>query len=306
MSTPNYGSARIVDHGPEVTRAPWLRHDDPKQVYTDTGAGISTPQSKYENGYGYGHARQEQLANSNNTGASWGKKILFGLRIAGWSVLLVALTALIVGAAVRGGVGSALASCNSEKSNLNEELASCSVPTGNTAGGSGGAPSVSVALATATVTVSASTASGTTVVAPIDLTNFTVTSPTTVTDAFTGCPGLNTQRYTSVQGDVYTVYCATDSGFGSPTLEDPDLTLQVFAGLLSYTLNDCMEACSAFNAFSARNNVPEMVCRSITFNHKMSQSIVNNDFVTCWFKNGTLAESDLPASGDTVSCMMNG
>lgn len=303
MSTPAYSSTPIVvDPGPEVSTAPWPRADDPKQAYIDTSAGMPTPQMKPENNYHYsGHDQ----ATASPQQSPKGKKMLFGLGILGWSALLVTLTAIIVGAAVGGGVGSALSSCNSDKSDLNNKLASCSAPTGNTTG-SDGAPSVSVALVTATVTISSSSTSGTAVVAPVDLSNFTVVYPATVSNIFTGCPALDKQSYTSTRGDDYTIYCDTDSGYGSASLEDPSLTLQVFAGFLSYTLDDCMEACSAFNAFSARNNVPEMQCRSITFNHKMSQSIQNNGYVNCWVKNATVSESSLSASGDTICAMMQG
>lgn len=277
----------IVDHGPEVSTVPWPRADDPKQVYLDTSSGI--PPSKPENIY----ASYEQPTHNN---PPLRNKIAFGLGLWGWSILLVVVTALIVGGAVGGGVGGALASCNSQTSSLKDEVSSA---TGNT---TTGAPSISVAIAT--VTVSATSPSSTTVIAPIDLSNYTVASPATVSEIFVDCPNLDDQTYTTTRGDEFTIYCDTDSGFGSPSLEDSDLTLQVFAGFVSYSLKDCLEACSSYNAFSARNGVEEMQCRSITFNHKMSQSVATNGYVNCWIKNGTLAKSDLGRSGDTTSCML--
>ena len=304
MSIPNYISSPHVDHGPELASPPWPRHDDPKQTYTDTSA--DTPPSHYtkpEHNYGSSYEQPPNHQSPNEqtpipqSASSKGKKALFGLGIIGWSVLLVALTAIIVGAAVGGGVGSALSSCNSDKSSLNNQLASCSTPSESTSTGSSESPSVSVSIVTATVTLSSSPASGTSVVTPIDLSNFTVVDPATIADIYTGCPGLDKTTYTSTRGDDYTIHCDTNSGYGSPTLEDPNLTLQVFAGFVSYSLDDCMEACSAFNAFSNRNNLPEMRCRSITFDHKLSTAIATNQYVNCWIKVSSLHNICLVPSG---------
>jgi hypothetical protein len=311
MSSTNASNAPIVDHGPELAAAPWPRADDPKQSYLDTSNGIPSPrfsqQHKPESSYGYStyDARTTQLPPPSEPSHDDSKKVLFGFSIIGWSALLIALTATVVGGAVGGGVGSALSSCHSDKSALTTQLASCP---GGSLSDTSCAPSVSIALATATVTVSATAPSGTNPgsvvpVTPIDYANFTVTDAGTITDIYTGCPALNGSSYTSSRGDSFAIYCATDSGYGSSALEGG--TIQVFAGFISYTLDDCMEACSAFNAFSKRNNIEEMVCRSITFNHKMADSVSKNGNVNCWIKNGTVAASGLGASGDTVSCMMS-
>ena len=128
---------------------------------------------KPEHQYSYSAQKQphEQPGNPPPS-SSKGKKVLFGLGILGWSVLLVALTARVVGVAVGGGVGSALSSCKSDKADPNTKLASGSAPVENTTGGAGTSPSVAVALVAATVTISASSSSSTAVVATIDLSNF--------------------------------------------------------------------------------------------------------------------------------------
>lgn len=138
-----------------------------------------------------------------------------------------------------------------------------------------------------------------------DLSNYTAAPPDTVSLLYTGCPHITSQRYTTRFDETYAITCGVDSGFGAPTTEDTQKTLQVKAALIAYSLDDCIEACSAYTSFNARNGDSQLKCRSVSWDRRMERALSRDNHVNCWLKNGTLATSQLTRQDDGVVAMID-
>lgn len=94
--------------------------------------------------------------------------------------------------------------------------------------------------------------------------------------------------------DTYKITCNLDlaSGGDATNLTGTAITLQDITGVNSYTLADCLLACSIY-----KTRQPASPCLSVTFNPDMAFAS-NNAGANCWLKNGIVAN---PQSGDNVA-----
>ncbi|KAK5272405.1 hypothetical protein LTR99_001797 [Exophiala xenobiotica] len=155
----------------------------------------------------------------------------WGLSLGAYTILIIGITAVIMGAALSGGLGGALAAKSSDNK---------SVPTTTVTA------TVTNAAATATGS-SAATASVTGVVR-----NYSPVLPAQVNTTALDCTDQAT--ITSYSGDSYTLSCNTNYG-GNDIMS-----------FIAYTLDTCINACSNMNSIAGTTT-----CHGIMFNANMEK-----------------------------------
>jgi hypothetical protein len=183
----------------------------------------------------------------------------FGLQAPAFGLLVALATLVVVGAALGGGLGGALA--NERSKNNNVMTVTRTITTANSA------------------TASAASATSTTG----RFTNLTIPAASDVDTLFLDCPNLNSTAYSATNNDHFTFTCgvAYPGGFAAYG----GGTIATLAGLIAYTPEDCAVACSTFNLYSALYG-NGTVCAAMTFNSELSTALA--DFgANCWLFNTT-------------------
>jgi hypothetical protein len=193
-------------------------------------------------------------------------QIPFGLRPLAFGGLVALATLIVVGAAVGGGLGSALAN------RINRQ---------NAAQG----PST----VTKTITASSSPTSSSSL-----YNNFAPPDPTNVVSLATVCPEQNNQQYTTKRSEIFTYSCGEYFVGGDPASGGG--LLATYTGFVAYTVEDCIEACSNMNGYTQSLGTGPL-CRAITFQPLLNQSYMANIGSNCWLFNST------GTTGADVTCI---
>lgn len=104
--------------------------------------------------------------------------------------------------------------------------------------------------------------------------------------------------------ESFTITCGVDSLYGVPTIEGSQKSLQVRAALIAYSLDDCIEACSAYSSFNERSGDSQLQCKSVSWDRRMEEAMGNNH-VNCWLKNGTTASNQWTRQDNVVVAMID-
>ncbi|KAJ4328808.1 hypothetical protein N0V84_000818 [Fusarium piperis] len=191
----------------------------------------------------------------------------FGLSLWLFTVIIVAITAAIVGGGVGGGLGAALSNCQNSASK-------CSADSVDGDGSS---------------TTTAPPASATTSAA-----FFTPTPATEIRNLTWFCEKAEqTKTIQLTSGFEFKVYCGTDGG-GANNAEGGG-TLKDWVGLIAYSLEDCLHACTQMNAIND-NQDTGAECKSVSFHATLAQSYKEWGG-NCWLKDG---KKKRPFSYDAV------
>jgi len=193
---------------------------------------------------------------------------------------VAALTALIVGAAVGGGVGGSLSHCRKDLKNASTSLSNLPVTT--------------IPLnSTSNSTAAASNTNGL-------LENVTFPAYTQVDLIKSLCPHLNNEAndITTRRGDKFRFSCGFDIASGFKT-QSGDVVADII-GIISYSLSDCLEACSEYT-YRHTEWITGKKCTGVAFGFDMKNDTTANHG-NCWLKNGTVATgTQLYSNANTVS-----
>jgi hypothetical protein len=172
----------------------------------------------------------------------------------------------VVGAALGGGLGGALAGERSKNKNV-------------------------ITVTQTITTASPATTSNATPTAA-RFSNLTVPAASNVDSLFLDCPNLNSKAYSASNGQHFTFTCgvAYPGGFAAYN----GGTIATLAGLIAYTPEDCAVACSTFSFYSALYG-NSTVCAAMTFNSKLSASLAAYG-ANCWLFNTTGPPEETPNS----------
>lgn len=175
----------------------------------------------------------------------------WGLSPLAFGALIAIITAIVVGAAVGGGV-STIGSKNN-----------CATSQHTTTTGAG---SSTTGTSTSTATSSGSTTAPTGTFA-----NYIPASVSSVQSLYNDCASLNGSSVQSAQGPMFRVTCPQailgSSGTNGVTLSE----------LVAYTLQDCINACTLMNFWKGST-----VCNSITWDAGMAGATAANFGGNCW------------------------
>jgi hypothetical protein len=145
--------------------------------------------------------------------------------------------------------------------------------------------SANSSAATATVTATATVPTAGATQSAALLTNYSAPAPSAISSLFLNCPALDDLSYTAFTGDKYTQFCYQDFNAGLPA--DGGGVISDIAGIIVYSANDCMDACSQTNSFADQWKTG-IRCRAITFAIDMHNKIISQG-ANCWLKNATIA-----------------
>lgn len=223
-------------------------------------------------------------------------------RLGTWAVAALAslVTAVVIGAALGGGLGSALSNCENEKRyglNLNSRAGRREIKLANIlcsalSANAGSSPSTTTITLSTTIT---QTSAGLTAVATTT-TAFIPTSPTDIPLLSFTCSN-NTVSESQLYSGSFKEHCGVDFGsnYTSSKTDSAGTNLRYFdiVGIIVYTLSDCYQACLNLNTRSDRVNLDSSgYCRGVTFNAELAAA-VDNVGASCWLKNGTPADVSL-------------
>ncbi|TGJ85793.1 hypothetical protein E0Z10_g3013 [Xylaria hypoxylon] len=200
--------------------------------------------------------------------------------------ITVAATAVIVGGAVGGGLGASLANC---RQNLGASLSSCE----NDLSQCENAPLTATKdppFATTSSAAFETTTGGL-------LVNYTIEPPSKVFNVSVDCDALAASIQVTQAQEKFLVYCGVDFGTGDRINRDgDDVVLADIARFTSYSMQDCLEACSQYTYKSQLWGVNN-ACGSVNFQVLIAKNPTGN----CWLKNSTITHS--PGAGQCDYCI---
>ncbi|KAI8633314.1 hypothetical protein F5Y19DRAFT_417423 [Xylariaceae sp. FL1651] len=187
----------------------------------------------------------------------------------GAAAIVVAVTATVVGAAIGGGLGSSLSSCQRNLSHCQATPSQSSSPT---------TPDLHSATSSA---AAFETTTGGLVV------DYVPELPANVFSLGDNCTELAASTQVTNLTDKFSVYCNVDFSIGSRH-DGNGKTIQLadIACITSYSLVDCLEACSDYTMRSQKSGIDNS-CGSVTFQLAMSGSPHTN----CCLKNSTITHT---------------
>lgn len=159
-----------------------------------------------------------------------------------------------------------------------------------------GDSTASISIITATVTVAPSATAN---LVSVDFNNYTSPSPTEVNLIYANCPAINASTILTRLNQQFTVLCNINVNYGNPSVEDSSKSVDTVAGLIAYSLEDCVNACSAYNYFANRNGAATQ-CHAITINLNLSEDLGVGGDINCWLKNGTTSPADWTNNAEHV------
>ncbi|RSL52225.1 hypothetical protein CEP54_011034 [Fusarium duplospermum] len=182
----------------------------------------------------------------------------FGLSLWVFTVIVVAITAAIVGGGVGGGLGAALSNCQNSDSK-------CAADNVDSDGSS----------TTTTPTPSTSTTTSAAF--------FTPTPASQIQNLTWFCEEPEQSKTIELtNGFKFKAYCGTDGG-GVGNAEGGG-TLKDWVGIIAYSLEDCLQACTQMNAMNDSQDTGA-TCKSVTFRPGLSDSYKWHGS-NCWLKDG--------------------
>lgn len=191
-----------------------------------------------------------------------GRIVPFGLRYLTFGALIAVLTLLIVGGALGGGLGSSLATARH-----------------------GASPS-SISLSTMSTISSSSTASPTATASSTAINNYAVPQPFVINSLASNCENGSIYQtlqqalsLTSYRQQTFQYLC--DRAYKGSTIATRGGSVKTLASFISYTVENCIEACSNMNGWAS-----ETVCRAITFGTRLAESYTGYG-TNCWLFNDT-------------------
>ncbi|KAI3318495.1 hypothetical protein HD806DRAFT_526223 [Xylariaceae sp. AK1471] len=191
--------------------------------------------------------------------------------------IVIAVTAIVVGAAIGGGLGASLASC---KRDLGAAQSSGNVSIGATVT-LRDPPSTTINSAAFETTTSGL------------LVNYEVKPPLNVFNLSLDCDDLSASQQVTPLNEFFLVYCDVDLTSGPRTDKSGnDVILADIISIISYSMADCLEACSQYNRWSQQWDV-DNECGSVTFAVQMAENAYGN----CWLKNSTVMPGTLSHFG---------
>ncbi|KAM0207378.1 hypothetical protein ACHAQI_007604 [Fusarium lateritium] len=191
-----------------------------------------------------------------------GVRLPFGLGVWAFAALVALCTAIVVGAGVGGGLGAAMANkssdCSTESasaSSATAEATSCPTPDNTTSSDNDTAP-------------------------------YVPKSPSSVKSLVLECPDKKNDetRYKSSKGYEFQWWCGVNAPQGAQA-EGGGIVADL-APIIAYSIEDCMEACSAMIQ-KDEDNATGVRCASIVFSKMLANEIANQG-ANCWLKNNTL------------------
>ncbi|KAI1767700.1 hypothetical protein GGR53DRAFT_481316 [Hypoxylon sp. FL1150] len=195
----------------------------------------------------------------------------FGLSPLAFGTLIALVTTLIVGAAIGGGLGSALAKkghCDASPSVVTSMPTSTSLPTSST------------------VNPTSSTSAAATA-----LVDYVAPEPSRVESLHINCPELDGTLIEDSNLDQYRVTCE------QRILGNPSIT--TWSGLIAYSLQDCVQACFLLNNWGAGG---QKACTAVSWCRTMSYSAEINAGANCWLFNSSSNSLEIN-SNHTVAVM---
>ncbi|KAM0344504.1 hypothetical protein ACHAPU_007477 [Fusarium lateritium] len=216
-----------------------------------------------------GHYYTPPMYNQPEQQQQSGVRLPFGLGLWAFTALVVLCTAIVVGAGVGGGLGAAMANKSTD------------CPTDYTCDPSASAPSAT-AEPTSCPTVENTTSSDN------DTAAYVPRSPSSIQNLVLKCPDKKNDetRYKSNLGYEFQWWCGVNAPQGAPA--EGGGIVGDLAPIIAYSIEDCMEACSAVAQKDA-NTGSGFHCASIVFGKRMSSEI-DNQGANCWLKNATKAQ----------------
>ncbi|KAK4894800.1 hypothetical protein LTR49_028344 [Elasticomyces elasticus] len=170
------------------------------------------------------------------------------------SVLVAAVTAVVVGAAVGGGVGSGLGAANKRADRCCSSSAQTQVQSQT---------GVTTAISTSTVSIApAATTTGGLYV------DYVPAAPSTVATVHLDFPNIDGKSYTTLRQQTFALSCSNALAGGDYTC------------IVAYDYTDCIEACSAMNAFIGNSTY----CTAIEYAAAMANATSLNQGGNCWLK----------------------
>ena len=106
--------------------------------------------------------------------------------------------------------------------------------------------------------------------------NLEVPAPNTIHDVALDCPALHGTSYTTASKETFMQLCNT-------TYLGDQTNIKDIIAIISYSMDDCIEACSSVNEFAV-----SPACAGVTFKPTLSEFPAGN----CWLKTGTGAGTD--------------
>src|ERR1700753_3260880 len=97
--------------------------------------------------------------------------------------------------------------------------------------------------------------------------NYVAPEPSLVVNIPVDCPNLNSKSLVTQAGDKFSMTCDFDFETGLPSAQD-GRAITDLAGIISYSVSDCLNACSAFT-FQAKNWGRTSKCYGISFDPDM-------------------------------------
>ncbi|KAH7017996.1 uncharacterized protein B0I36DRAFT_368052 [Microdochium trichocladiopsis] len=203
------------------------------------------------------------------------------------AAIAAGLAALVVGAAVGGGLGATLQTCRSDLRATSTELNAlqaygCTKPDNAvaTSGNPASPPTPTTSSSEASVGTFQTTADGLMV-------NYVPPGPSTIDSLSVDCLALGRQEQSSSANEKFKVHCGVDLGWGSRTAESGTGTVVVadMVAVMAYDLATCVDACSSYNTFAARFKTGDE-CKAVSFRWDMAEAYARNG-VNCWLKNAT-------------------
>ncbi|KAI0399746.1 hypothetical protein F4802DRAFT_610628 [Xylaria palmicola] len=196
----------------------------------------------------------------------------------GWgpaAAIATAITAVVIGATVGGGLGASLSSCKNELGYFSPR---------------GSAVSQCQTLMTATNPIPSSTTT-TSPAFPTTtnglLVNYTVESPGNIENLAADCTSLTSTLQITPFQDKFSVYCYQD--FGTGNLKDNDnrdVVVDDVMLLIAYSMADCLQACSQYTRRSQALGI-DSSCGAVVWVSDMSHFNHYQDG-NCALKNSTV------------------
>ena len=154
---------------------------------------------------------------------------------------------------------------------------------------SGGASSSSTPSSALTRTASSASTSST---SGSNLSNYSAPPMLNIDSLALNCPAINNTQYKSHFNQNFTYYCGVDFGNLKSSTGG---NITDIAAIIAYSIEDCIDACSAINLQSAlQGRLGALECTSITFLSASTKETISFGGGNCWLKNGTLADGVTP------------
>ncbi|KAI0817145.1 hypothetical protein GGR55DRAFT_5196 [Xylaria sp. FL0064] len=220
-----------------------------------------------------------------------------GVKTRNWplvAAIAATWTAIIVGAALGGGLGASLSDCRSDLQTLRTLSGNSSDSQSNT-----GLPTTTEPGGISSTTSSSGPA-GTTNNDLIE--NYTATPATQIYNLDIDCGSLSASPQESGYGERFDVYCSSDAAPGPKIDKNGNgVMLADIGSTIAYSLADCLQACSGYNLQSQMFGWGNS-CGSVIFWTILGGSYMSN----CSYKNTTVHSTNLTAKDHTITAVKLG